>query len=934
VLIGRESECARLDELLDRARLGRSGALSIRGEAGIGKTALLDYAVGRAADMTVVRTIGFESEAELEFSALLDVCRPLLDHLPEIPGHQAEALRAALDLGPAVTVDRFAIGVATMGLFAAAAEVRPLLVVVDDAQWLDPSSGDALLFATRRLQADRVLVLYAVREGEGRLLDMAGIEPVVLAGLTREEATSLVRGQIELSPDVADRLYDATGGNPLALIELPGLLSADQLTGASPLEDPLPAGSSVERAYARHTEDLPVDSRRALLVAAVSLSDALEPVIRALESLGLGSDALEPAEDRGLVRLVGGRLEFRHPLLRSAVYHAAKPSERRAAHRALANSLVEDDQTLRAWHLSATALGPDEEIAASLEAAADRSRERNAHAEAGAALDRAARLTPDPARRAMRMARAADAAWAAGDPVRALGLLDVAETFVDDAAARARLLHLRGRIERRVGLHSVARDELLEAEALVRDEDRREAANIMLIAVPVLVRSGDVAGAVELGRRLRDTADRDGTGLDAHVDVTFGWTLCQSGRADEARPSLERAVDALLGDGQPAGEVGDWRVEPRFYGWVGLYLASLALRLLERTAEGIEMALRASQVARAKGPTALLSALDLLTEWEAWTGRWDLAVAHGEEGLALARQVGHADQILILLTQLARVDAARGEAARCRERIDEAVAIAREHGIVSTRLAAEGVAGGLELGLGRFAEAVEVLRRVSEEVESSGIHDRDNSPHPDLVEALVRAGQRDEAAAVLDRYAERARVGTPLWGGSLVARGRAMLAEDDGDAEAHFHEALGLHEQVEDRFQLARTLLTFGERLRRSGRRRDARERLRAAQELFAELGARPWIERAQRELRASGETLRRRDPSEAERLTPQELQIALQVAEGKTNKEVGAALFLSHKTVEFHLSRIFRKLDLNSRAELIRRFAAASEPLTERVSP
>jgi DNA-binding CsgD family transcriptional regulator len=293
------------------------------------------------------------------------------------------------------------------------------------------------------------------------------------------------------------------------------------------------------------------------------------------------------------------------------------------------------------------------------------------------------------------------------------------------------------------------------------------------------------------------------------------------------------------------------------------------------------------------------------------------------EGLILAQQLGRPEQHTGISIDLARVDAGRGKEESCRARVAECVRLADEHGMVTLRVAAECVLGLLALGLGRIDEAVEQLERAASEVERLEIHDRDVSPHPDLIEALIRGGRRNEAASVVDRYAERSRAGTPLWGGALVARSRGMLAADDEEADAHFSEALELHSELEDRFQQGRTFLAYGSRLRRSGQRRHARERLREALELFEELEARPWVERSHQELRASGEKLRRREAVEAEQLTPQELQIALQVAEGKTNKEVGAALFLSHKTVEFHLSRVYRKLDINSRAELIRRFAS-----------
>lgn len=908
MLIGRESECARLDELLDRARRGRSGALVVRGEAGIGKTALLEYARERAEGMTVVHTVGVESEIELEFSALLDVCRPLLGHVAEITERQATALRAALGVSPADSLDRFAIGAATLGLLAAAAEASPLVVLVDDAQWVDASSAETLLFATRRLDADRVVVLYAARDEDGRF-EAPGLESISLEGLSWEAASQVLHGRVEIAPAVADRLYDATGGNPLALLELPSVLSPEQLGGVVPLEEPLPAGSSVERAFGRRAEALSEDARAALLVAAVSWSMALDTILPALDLRGLGPGSLEEAEDAGLVKLVDGTLVFRHPLVRSAVYQTAAPSERRAAHRALARACGGKVSDEGAWHLAAAAIGPDEEVAEALADVAERARARNAHAEAAAALERAARLSPDPSLRVERFIAAAEAAWVVADPGRALGLIAAAQDGPASPAERARMLRLRGAIEGRVGQLSVACNLLLEAEALVADESPRDAATILIGAASATFFAGDLPAAAALAGRLRDLAPRDGTALDGSADTVLGWTHYLSGRADEGRPVLERAVDVLLAPSEPS--------------LLQLHNAGVALGLLERTAEGDALLLRASRIARQEGgPRAVLTALTQLTLFDVHAGRWKLAAAHGEEGLALAGQLGHVDQHASIAIELARIDAARGAEVRCRERVTEGVRLADEHGIVTARVAAEIVLGELELSLGRSTEAIEQLQRSAAEVERLGIHDRYTTPHPSLVEALVRSGRRDESADVLARYAAIALGGTPLWGGALLARGKGMLAEHDDEADEHFDEALRLHARVEDCFQHARTLLAYGERLRRGGRRQGARARLRSALELFQELEARPWAERTEQELRASGERLRRRESTEAEQLTPQELQIALQVAEGRTNKDVGAALFLSHKTVEFHLSRIYRKLDLNSRAELIRRFA------------
>jgi DNA-binding CsgD family transcriptional regulator len=906
VLIGREAECARLDELVERARMGKSGALVIRGDAGIGKTALLEYAAERGAGMTVVRTVGVESEAKLEFAGLLDVCRPLLEHADALTERQAGALRAALGVGPTVSLDRFEVGAATLGLLAAAAEVTPVLVLVDDAQWVDSSSIETLLFATRRLDADRVLALFAARDDVGGF-DSPGLGSIVLRGLSREAARQLLAERADATPEVADRLYAATDGNPLALVELPGALTPEQLGGSAPLEEPLPPGTSVERAFGRRAETLPAPSRTALLVAAVSWSSSLDVILAALELLELEPASLEAAEDAGLVQLSDATLVFRHPLVRSAVYHAAAPSERRTVHRALARASGGAASDEGAWHLAAAALGPDEEVAAALERVARRASARNAHAEATSAFERAARLSADPRARAGRFAAAAESAWLGADASRTLALVDAADGEGLTVEERARLLGLRAGIERRIGTQAAARDLLLEAEALVAESSPGVAADLLVGAASTSFFAGDLPRGVELARRLRELTPRDESEPDGRADTVLGWLLVQWGRWGEGRPYLARAVEILLAGPEPSLR--------------HLHNAAVALSLLERTSEAEELLLRANGLARRLGgPRAVLLGLDQLTLSHVQAGRWDVAIADGQEGIVLARQLGDKENTNITM-QLARVAAARGEEDSCRERVTECIRLAEEHGVVTTGTTAYAVLGALELGLGRLSGAIETLEAATAEVERLGLHDRETSPHPDLVEALVRSGRRDEAGSVLERYAERARGGTPVWGGALVARCRGMLAGDEEEAAAHFEEALALHSRVEDRFQHARTLLAFGERLRRAGERRDARERLRAALELFEGLGAAPWRDRTEQELRASGAKLRRAAES-GDELTPQELQIALQVAEGKANKEVAAAMFLSTKTVEFHLSRIYRKLDITSRAELIRRYA------------
>jgi DNA-binding CsgD family transcriptional regulator len=911
VLIGRESECERLDELLYGARLGRSEALVIRGEAGIGKTALLDYAAGRAAGMTVVRALGVESEVEIEFSALLDVCRPLLDHLSDLPEQQADALRGALGLGPALALDRFAVGAATLGLLAAAAEANPVLVVVDDAQWLDPASADALLFATRRLEADRAAVLYATRDGDEQSLDAPGIESLSISGLQREDATILVRRGVEIAPAVADRLYDETGGNPLALIELPSLLSAEQLSGDRPLAQPLWAGSSVDRAFAARAEGLPEESQRALLVAAASTSNASETILGALALLGLDAATMEPAEDAGLLTLIDGTLEFRHPLVRSAVYHAARPSERRVAHRALADACADAAPEECAWHLAAAAIGPDEDVAAALERAADEARRRSGYAAAATALERAARLTPDPAARLRRLAAAAEAAWQAGRAEVASAQIDEILARTEHPALRAEVLRLRGSIEYFAGKGDAAADALLEAMALLERSDPHGSVAAAADAVNALVRARKPERALETARAARTLAPADGGETDFEATATLGYALCFGGRYSEAEPHLQRAVELLAGRSAIPSPLQAVRLAAAL-AWLGRYEQGRAYM--------------DSLVGRARAAGAVGS-LPYLLAGSAWqslhSSHWNEAEADAGEAHELAEALGQPATAIQSLGILAWVNALRGNEARCRAYGDETLRRAEEFGYRLYGLMASVCMGLLELSAGRVDEAIAELEEPARYAEERLLRIPGVAPQFELAEALIRAGRSTEAEETLTSF-EHSELVTDPFLSAVAKRCRGLLAGDD-HFDVHFQEALRLHALIASPFAVARTQLCYGERLRRAGRRRDGREQLRAALEVFERLGAALWATRAQSELRASGETLRRRESHEAEQLTPQELQIALHVAEGKANKEVGAALFLSHKTVEFHLTRIYRKLDVNSRAELIRRFAVAA---------
>jgi DNA-binding CsgD family transcriptional regulator len=916
VLVGREPDCARIDDLLDRARRGRSGALVLRAEAGMGKTALLDYAAECAGEMTVVRAIGVEYEIELQFSGLLELVRPLLEHLPEIPPQQADALESALGLAESRPYDRFTICAATLSLIAAAAEANPLLILVDDAHWIDLATDDALLFSAKRLVADSVAILIAVREGGERTFDAPALEQLELNSLGPEDAAVILAGDEgrPVGADVARRLCEATHGNPLALIELSGVLSAEQLAGRRALPDPVPAGPTLERAFAWRAERLSGDAQQALLVAAVALSDEVETIGAALESLGLQHDALEPAEDAGLISLIDGHVHFRHPLVRSAVFHAAPPSERRAAHRALAGVLRErDDPERLAWHLAGAAISVDEEAAIALERAAEQARARSSYAAAAAALARAASLTADEEARPRRLFAAADAALSAGRSEEALTYL-VEPLAQEEPCLRAAALRLQGRIEYFHGRPEQAGEVLVEASELLEDIDRELAVEICVEACSARLGVADAQGMLASAERAEELAAGISNGdLRNLVTLTRGWVLCYVGRSDEGVPLLCQAVEAAEGA----------ELDPQ-----GLMRISGALEWLDRSRDAYRYTLRDVGRAREDGAVGLLPYLLYQQAWHAGrAGLLSEGYAAASEGLGLARELDLWLPRLQSLLVLSAITARRGAESECNAYIDEVKTPLEETGLVGYRVWLAHSQGLLAVSLSRHDDAIRELETVAKGLDEFGIHSRVIVPRSELAEVHARAGDVKAAEAALAAYESSREPQSPV-ARATAARVRGLLAPDDGFEQA-FEETFALHENSDDRWSLARTQLAFGERLRRAGRRLDAREQLRAALEIFEDQGAEAWVDRVGAELRASGETIRRRKSWEAEELTPQELQIALHVARGMTNREVGAALFLSHKTIEFHLGRVYRKLGMHSRSELISLFAreAAEAP-------
>jgi DNA-binding CsgD family transcriptional regulator len=912
MLVGRDADCARIDDLLGRARRGRSGTLVIRGEAGLGKTALLDYAAEQAEGMTVVRAVGVEYEAELQFSGLLELLRPLLEYLDQIPPQQRDALQSALGLGAPEPYDRFTICAATLSLLAAAAESSPLLVLVDDAQWLDQATSDALLFAAKRLVADSGAILLAVRDGVERTFAAPALEHLELRPLRGDEAERLLAGDDGevIAPAVVRQLCAATSGNPLALLEVTRQLSEGQLAGSEPLPHPVPAGPTLERAFAWRAEALPDDSRKALVVVAVSLADDVETIAVSLEALGIEPDALEGAEDAGLLTIAEHRIAFRHPLIRSAVFHGAPPSERRAAHRAVADALRRRGDAERlAWHLAGAALGPDEEAAIALESAARQAEQRSSYAAAAAALERAASLTADQDARPRRLQAAADAAFRAGRTEDALGLLREPAEQERDVRLRAAALRLQARIAYLAGRPREAGAVLLEASRLLEVDDLRLAIEICTEACSAQLGVADAEGVLAAAERAAELAERV-TDDDLHelVTLTRGWALCYVGRSDEGLPLLEQAVSTAA------------KPDP-----LGLMRVSGALEWLDRSREGYRYACRDVSHARANGAVGLLPYLLYQQAWHAnRAGLLSEGYAAASEGLALARELDLGLPRTQALLVLAAITGRRGAERECLNYAEELRPALEDAGLVGYAMWLRHSLGLLALSLSDYEGAARELEVAARRLRALGIHSRGIVPQAELAEVHARAGRREEAEAALAAFEESLETQSPV-GLATAARARGLLAGDD-ELERQFEEAFALHERSDDRWNLARTQLAFGERLRRAGRRLDAREQLRLALETFEEQGADAWADRVRAELRASGETLRRRKSWEEEELTPQELQIALHVARGMTNREVGAALFLSHKTIEFHLGRIYRKLKMHSRAELIRRFARQAE--------
>jgi DNA-binding CsgD family transcriptional regulator len=914
VLAGRSPECARIERLLAAARAGRGQALLIRGEPGAGKTTLLRFAQDHAAGMVVLEAQGVQVEAELPYAGLSQLLGPVLGEVERLVPPQRRALSGALGLGGEPPSDRFAAYVATLSLLVRVAQERPVLALVDDAHWLDAASAEALAFVIRRLADAQVAVLLATRDGtlpstlpQLDVMDLEGLDVPAAAALLDATTPSPV------ATAVLEQLHRQTAGNPLALLEIARLLNPAQLAGSAPLPEPLPVGVELERTFGAQIATLPETTQRALLIAAAHDTGEVVTLARALRGRGLDVSALAEAETARLVNIERGRLEFSHPLMRSACYHRVPAPARRDAHGALAAALAGStpERASRAWHLAAATIDPSEDVARELETVAFDAQRRAAPAAAGRTLEAAARLTPEPSRRVRRLLAAGHAHHLAGDAETALRLLREALALSDDPIARADIQWERARVEATRGAPGQAKALLVAEAAHVETHDRERAGGMLLEAAIASFMAGRPRETLDLSTRASRLLEQGLQPAALIADLMLGVGRLVTGDSAGGYPLIVRARPLVAAtDLTVMGPLATMVLFAEV--WVEHYeeCRRLALDLLARIR--LQGALTAQ-------PLALVA----LAYADFFLGNWREASSAVDDAHQIADEVGQhsfASQTNVIAALLAGMRGRRDEG---RTHAEKALAIARHYGVESTPMLAGWARGLIELADGRYHDAVAALEPAARYATDQGAAEPGVALWAqDLAEAYIRVGRVPDGVATLETLERQAeRTGRRL-AHAGAARCRGLLAANR-DFEAPFHHALAWHDPVPCPFERARTELYFGERLRRARRRSEAREPLRQALASFEALAAEPWAERARRELRATGERARRRTAGTMNDLTAQELQVARLVAEGATNREAAATLFVSPKTIETHLNSIYRKLGVRSRVELGRRLRA-----------
>lgn len=905
-LRGRRAECRVLDQLLQRVRAGQSQVLVLRGEPGVGKTALVDYLVAGASECRVVRVAGVESEMELPFAGIHQLCSPMLDRLSHLPDPQRVALGTAVGLSDGAAPNRFLVGLAVLSLLSEVAGERPLVCLVDDAQWLDRASAQVLAFVARRLLAETVALVFVVRE-PSEAPALRGLPALLVGGLRDDDARALLDSAVpgRLDERVRDRIVAETRGNPLALLELPRGMTAAELAGGFGRPDARPLASLIEQSFQRRVQALPAQTQRLLLAAAADPVGDVPLLWSAAERLGIDVLAAAPAQAAGLID-IGVRVRFRHPLVRSAAYRSAGLADRRAVHRALAEATdPQSDPDRRAWHQAHAAVGPDEAVAAQLERSADRAKGRGGIAAAAAFLERATELTPDPARRGARGLAAAQAKFEAAAPDAAYELLSMAELGPLDDLQRARLVRLRAEIEfaRRRG--GDAPKLLLDAAERLTALDAGLARETFLEALAAAIFAGRLGGQ----RGLLDAAEAargapPGPASPQPIDLLLDGLARRFTEGYQAGvPALRRAVEAFRRPPQDEDDTMRWL-------WPAYPIAQeTAAHDLWDYQAWRELAARAVRLARDTGALAVLPvALVYQAGVHLHAGEFATASALVEEADEITAATGYAPVRYASLVLVGW----RGDEAQALRRIQADVADATARGEGRVLGMAGYVTAVLYNGLGRYQAALAGANQACEH-DDLGFHGWSLA---ELVEAGVRSGARDQANAALRQLDGRTRASGTDWALGILARARALLC-GGGAAEPLYREAIERLGRTGVAIQLARAHLVYGEWLRRENRRVDARHQLRTAHEMLSRFGADAFADRAARELVATGETIRKHRISTSELLTAQEAQIAQLAGEGGTNPEIASQLFISPRTVEYHLAKVFTKLGISSRREL-----------------
>lgn len=935
-LVGRDAELVQIERLLDGAAAGTSGALVLLGDAGIGKTTLCDAAAASAVErgMMVLRACAVEAESELAFAGLTELLLPAAAAIAELPSPHREVLAATLgpglggfagpapDAGP---LPPFAVAVALMRLLETLSAASPagLALLLDDLHWLDVASLDAVCFAARRLNADGVAVLLAARPSLDRDLRGRGLPLAELAPLEPEDAARVLDAACELAPQPRRTLIGAAQGNPLALVELARTLTAEQRRGAAALPEPIRPSGAVEQAFCTQLEQLDPATRRALLVPAADEGLSYALVAEAIGRLGIGPQALAPAERAGLLVAESGRLRFRHPLLRATVYHGASFADRAVAHRALAETLAAAGNydaggaLRRAWHLAAAATGPDEEAAAALAAAGTLERERGAVADAARAFQRAAELTADPVQRGRRTLAAASGFATAGETERALTLARTAlEEDGLDERLRVELQFVRGVMTMRSG-ELDAGSEMLAAtsERAAAGGNPDRAADLLMhrslrhrIVGDYAAMRRDARRAVELARAAAPDGARPQQERAALAELLGIVVLANEGRLAEADAIVARHADLLLeiAPDHPFQEVVATPAHISIWA--------------EQWERAEQILLRMIDGARSRNAvTGVICPLAVHSQLQLRRGRVGRAHADASEALELALDTRQYSLVAFSAGMLAGAEAMRGEEEACRTRAAQAIAGCDAVGGTAMGMWPRAALGHLELALGRPEEALGPLAACARAAEQIGMRQPSVVQWAaDYIEALVRVGRDEEATAALVFLQDGSPTG---WSSGSLARCRGLLTPGE-KGERLLARSAEIFDAAGARAEAARSQLCLGERLRRGRQRRAARGPLQAALDVFEGAGARPWALRASGELRATGQQATRSHPDARDELTPHEHRVALLVASGRTNPEVAAELYVTRKTVEHHLSQIYRKLGLRSRTELARELA------------